>query len=91
MYFQEYSKAMELDPHSEEAKHGYKDCAIRMQSGVAGGADPEEVTEATASSCFLQMLIHTSFFLILPLTSPYYLLPLFLLLNALSLIVPLGS
>jgi len=38
-----YSKAMELDPNSDEAKNGYKDCAIRMQSGSGGGKDPEEV------------------------------------------------
>merc|ERR1719481_2008283 len=35
-----YSKAMELDPNSDEAKNGYKDCAIRMQSG-GGGKDPK--------------------------------------------------
>ena len=67
-----YSKAMELDPNSDEAKNGekiffcdwpmtndhplvvdhhgvnclwtgYRDCAIRMQSGGGGGKDPEEV------------------------------------------------
>merc|ERR1719350_1548449 len=34
---------MELDPNSDEAKVGYKDCAVRMQSGGGGGKDPEEV------------------------------------------------
>jgi tetratricopeptide (TPR) repeat protein len=38
-----YNKAMELDPNSDEAKNGYRDCAIRMQSGGGGGKDPEEV------------------------------------------------
>ena len=41
---QVYSKAMELDPNSDEAKNGYKDCAIKMQSGGGGGKDPEEVS-----------------------------------------------
>merc|ERR1711862_279585 len=27
-----YSKAMELDPNSDEAKNGSRDCAIRMQT-----------------------------------------------------------
>jgi len=54
---EEYSKAMELDPHSEEAKHGYKDCAIRMQSGVAGGADPEEVRKNAMNNPEVQQIM----------------------------------
>ena len=37
-----YSKAMELDPNSDEAKNGYKDCAVRQYQGNRGG-NPEEV------------------------------------------------
>merc|ERR1712029_909056 len=37
-----YSKAMELDPNSDEAKNGYKDCAVRQYSGNRG-SNPEEV------------------------------------------------
>jgi len=36
-----YSKAMELDPNSEEAKNGYRDCAVRQYSQPKG--DAEEV------------------------------------------------
>merc|ERR1712117_171445 len=38
-----YSKAMELDPNSDEAKNGYKDCAVRQYSGRS--SDPEEVRQ----------------------------------------------
>merc|ERR1712038_972818 len=37
-----YSKAMELDPNSDEAKNGYKDCAVRQYQGNRG-SNPEEV------------------------------------------------
>lgn len=37
-----YSKAMELDPNSDEAKNGYKDCAVRQYSGNRSN-NPEEV------------------------------------------------
>jgi len=38
-----YSKAMELDPNSDEAKNGYKNCAVSQYSGNKGGGTPEEV------------------------------------------------
>merc|ERR1712029_1045354 len=38
-----YSKAMELDPNSDEAKNGYKNRAVSQYSGNRGGGTPEEV------------------------------------------------
>jgi len=51
-----YSKAMELDPNSDEAKNGYKDCAIRMQSG-GGGKDPEEVRRNAMNNPEVQQIM----------------------------------
>jgi len=52
-----YSKAMELDPNSDEAKNGYKDCAIRMQSGSGGGKDPEEVRRNAMNNPEVQQIM----------------------------------
>jgi stress-induced-phosphoprotein 1 len=52
-----YSKAMELDPNSDEAKSGYKDCAIRMQSGSGGGKDPEEVRRNAMNNPEVQQIM----------------------------------
>jgi len=52
-----YSKAMELDPNSDEAKNGYKDCAIRMQSGGGGGKDPEEVRRNAMNNPEVQQIM----------------------------------
>jgi len=38
-----YTKALELDPNSDEAKNGYKDCAVRQYSQKQPSGDPEEV------------------------------------------------
>merc|ERR1712130_472907 len=52
-----YSKAMELDPNSDEAKNGYRDCAIRMQSGGGGGKDPEEVRRSAMNNPEVQQIM----------------------------------
>lgn len=52
-----YSKAMELDPNSDEAKAGYKDCAVRMQSGGGGGKDPEEVRKNAMNNPEVQQIM----------------------------------
>jgi len=52
-----YSKAMELDPNSDEAKGGYKDCAVRMQSGNSGGKDPEEVRKNAMNNPEVQQIM----------------------------------
>merc|ERR1712130_990300 len=52
-----YSKAMELDPNSDEAKNGYRDCAIRMQSGGGGGKDPEEVRRNAMNNPEVQQIM----------------------------------
>lgn len=52
-----YSKAMELDPNSDEAKNGYRDCAIKMQSGGGGGKDPEEVRRNAMNNPEVQQIM----------------------------------
>lgn len=52
-----YNKAMELDPNSDEAKNGYRDCAIRMQSGGGGGKDPEEVRQNAMNNPEVQQIM----------------------------------
>merc|ERR1712098_254622 len=55
---EEYSKAMELDPNSEEAKNGYKDCAIRQHSSGGGaGKDPEEVRRNAMNNPGVQQIM----------------------------------
>merc|ERR1712181_48928 len=51
------SKAMELDPNSDEAKNGYRDCASRMQSGGGGGKDPEEVRKNAMNNPEVQQIM----------------------------------
>jgi len=50
-----YSKAMELDPNSEEAKNGYKDCAVRQYSQPKG--DPEEVRKNAMNDPEVQQIM----------------------------------
>jgi len=50
-----YSKAMELDPNSDEAKNGYKDCAVRQYSGRS--SDPEEVRQRAMNDPEVQQIM----------------------------------
>jgi len=50
-----YSKAMELDPDSAEAKTGYKDCAVRQYS--TGGGDPEKTRERAMNDPEVQQIM----------------------------------
>jgi len=50
-----YSKAMELDPNSDEAKNGYKDCAVRQYSQKGG--DPEEVKRRAMADPEVQQIM----------------------------------
>lgn len=50
-----YSKAMELDPNSDEAKNGYKDCAVRQYSQPKG--DPEEVRKNAMNNPEVQAIM----------------------------------
>jgi len=51
-----YSKAMELDPNSDEAKNGYKDCAVRQYSG-SRSSDPEEVRKRAMNDPEVQQIM----------------------------------
>jgi len=50
-----YNKAMELDPNSDEAKNGYKDCAVRQYSQK--GNDPEEVRNRAMNDPEVQQIM----------------------------------
>ena len=50
-----YSKAMELDPNSDEAKNGYKNCAVSQYSGNRSN-NPEEVTPIEYSCPYYNLL-----------------------------------
>merc|ERR1712110_779895 len=52
-----YSKAMELDPNSDEAKSGYKDCAVRQYSGSGRSSDPEEVRKRAMNDPEVQQIM----------------------------------
>jgi len=54
-----YAKAMELDPNSDEAKNGYKDCAVRQysQKGQQGSSDPEEVRSRAMNDPEVQQIM----------------------------------
>jgi len=51
-----YAKAMELDPNSDEAKNGYKDCAVRQYS-QKGSNDPEEVRKRAMNDPEVQQIM----------------------------------
>jgi len=51
-----YAKAMELDPNSDEAKNGYKDCAVRQYS-QKGSSDPEEVKSRAMNDPEVQQIM----------------------------------
>merc|ERR1712025_829497 len=51
-----YSKAMELDPNSDEAKNGYRDCAVRQYS-QKGSNDPEEVRKRAMNDPEVQQIM----------------------------------
>merc|ERR1711997_59211 len=48
-------KAMDLDPNSDEAKNGYKDCAVRQYSGRS--SDPEEVRKRAMNDPEVQQIM----------------------------------
>jgi hypothetical protein len=53
-----YNKAMELDPNSDEAKNGYKDCAVRQYSQKSQGSnDPEEVRSRAMNDPEVQQIM----------------------------------
>merc|ERR1711872_221927 len=49
-----YGKAMELDPNSDEAKNGYKDCAVKQYSQKG---DPEQVRERAMNDPEVQQIM----------------------------------
>merc|ERR1712012_325548 len=51
-----YSKAMELDPNSDEAKNGYKDCAVHQYSGNRS-SNPEEVKQRAMNDPEVQQIM----------------------------------
>ena len=51
-----YGKAMELDPNSDEAKNGYKDCAVKQYS-QRGSNDPEEVRKRAMNDPEVQQIM----------------------------------
>merc|ERR1719397_1420692 len=51
-----YAKAMELDPNSDEAKNGYKDCAVKQYS-QKGSNDPEEVRKRAMNDPEVQQIM----------------------------------
>merc|ERR1712183_341675 len=50
-----YAKAMELDPNSDEAKNGYKDCAVKQYSQK--DSDPEEVRNRAMNDPEVQQIM----------------------------------
>merc|ERR1711915_637086 len=50
-----YTKAMELDPNSEEAKNGYRDCSVRQYSQPKG--DAEEVRRNATNNPEVQAIM----------------------------------
>jgi len=50
-----YSKAMELDPNSDEAKNGYRDCAVRQTQQPRG--DAEEVRKNAMNNPEVQAIM----------------------------------
>jgi len=50
-----YAKAMELDPNSDEAKNGYKDCAVRQYSQKDN--DPEAVRNRAMNDPEVQQIM----------------------------------
>merc|ERR1719507_1276197 len=50
-----YTKALELDPNSDEAKNGYKDCAVRQYSNRS--SDPEEVRKRAMNDPEVQQIM----------------------------------
>eukprot|EP00092_Neocalanus_flemingeri_P006374 GFUD01006863.1.p1 GENE.GFUD01006863.1~~GFUD01006863.1.p1 ORF type:complete len:332 (-),score=92.67 GFUD01006863.1:244-1239(-) len=53
-----YTKALELDPNSDEAKNGYKDCAVKQYSQKdRSSQDPEEVRSRAMNDPEVQQIM----------------------------------